>query len=256
MSEKIVFLDIDGTLVNDEKQIPPSTIKAIQQLQSSGIHVAIATGRPPFMYEHIREQLNIDTYVSFSGQHAVVKGETVHEQPVDAKSIVDLHKEAIEHDFPMVFMNDTIMRSTVPNHPYVIESLARLQFPYPKVDLQFPLEHTVFQALLFCEPEQRDLKDRHTDFYFLRWHDYAIDILPKGGSKAIGVNKVMETLNLDHKNSYAIGDGMNDFEMLQEVGTGIAMGNSREPLKEIADFVTDTVDNDGLMKALKTVELI
>jgi len=208
------------------------------------------------MYDHIRQELNIDTYVSFSGQHAVVKGKTIHEQPVDAKSITELHYEAIEHNFPMVFMNDTLMRSTVPDHPHVIESLARLQFPYPEVDQQFPLEQTVFQALLFCEPEQTHLKERHSNFNFLRWHDFAIDILPKGGSKAIGVNKVMEALNLDHKNSFAIGDGMNDIEMLQEVGTGIAMGNSREPLKEIADLITDSVDNDGFMKALKTVELI
>src|SRR5690625_709161 len=64
MGEKIIFLDIDGTLVDKHKVIPLSTKKAIRQLQQAGVHVALATGRPPFMYEHIRKELNIQTYVS------------------------------------------------------------------------------------------------------------------------------------------------------------------------------------------------
>ncbi|HLS20188.1 MAG TPA: Cof-type HAD-IIB family hydrolase [Bacillota bacterium] len=256
MGEKIVFLDIDGTLVDERKVIPPSTKEAIQRLQQSGVHVALATGRPPFMYEHIRDELNIDTYVSFSGQHAVVNGETIYKQPVDAKSIITLHEQAIEREFPMVFMSDTLMRSTVSDHPYVKQALDRLKFPYPHVDTNFPLEHTVYQALLFYEVGKSDLKKEQFALHFLRWHKYAIDILPEGGSKAIGVNKVMEALNLDHANSYAIGDGMNDLEMLQEVGTGIAMGNSVEPLKEVANYVTNSVNNDGVMQALKKFSLI
>lgn len=256
MGEKIVFLDIDGTLVDEQKKIPPSTREAISKLQQSGVHVALATGRPPFMYEHIRKELNIHTYVSFSGQHAVVNGKTIYKRPVDQESIIRLHEQAIKSEFPMVFMSDTLMRSTVPDHSYVKQALDQLKFPYPHVDKNFPLEHTVYQALLFCESNQCQIKKDQFSLHFLRWHKYAIDILPEGGSKAIGVNKVMEALNLDHKNSYAIGDGMNDLEMLQEVGTGIAMANGVEPLKKIADYVTDSVNNEGVMKALQEVSLI
>src|SRR5690625_715268 len=256
MGEKIIFLDIDGTLVDEHKVIPLSTKKAIRQLQQAGVHVALATGRPPFMYEHIRKELNIQTYVSFSGQHAVVNGETVYQRPINAQSMIALHEQALTKKFPMVFMSDTIMRSTVANHPYVKQSLARLKFPYPEVEQHFPLQQTVYQALLFCEAENNNIKNDHTDLYFLRWHKYAIDILPKGGSKAVGINKVMEALNLDHENSYAIGDGMNDFEMFQEVGTSIAMGNAVKPLKEIADYVTDSVDEDGVINAFKKFALI
>lgn len=256
MTKKIVFFDIDGTLVDKYKVIPPSTKEAIEQLQQSGVHVAIATGRPPFMYESIRQELNIQTYVSFSGQHAVVKGKMIHQQPIDGKSILALHDIALDHKFPMIFMSDTLMRSTIPDHPHVKVALERLKFPYPRVDLNFPKEQTIFQALLFCEAGQRQIKKEAYPLNFLRWHKYAIDIMPKGGSKARGVNAVLESLNIERENAFAFGDGMNDLEMLQTVGTGIAMGNSVAPLKEVADYITDTVDNAGVMKALKKFALI
>src|SRR5699024_9624342 len=100
-----------------------------KRLQHSGVHVALATGRPPFMYEQIRQELNIDTYVSFSGQHAVVNGQTIHKQPVDSESMLTLHEKALAYEFPMIFMSDTLMCSTVSNHPYVKQALDRLKFP-------------------------------------------------------------------------------------------------------------------------------
>lgn len=257
MKEKVVFFDIDGTLVDEEKNIPQSTKEAIFQLQEKGVHVAIATGRPPFMYEDIREKLNIQTYISFSGQHAVLNGETIYENPFDRDQMIRLYEMAAESEFPMIFMSDSHMRATTPDHQYVKDSLAQLKFDYPEVDLNFPMDQTIYQALLFCEEnEENNFIKSHPAFHFLRWHRFACDILPYGGSKAIGVNKIMKALRLDHAQSYAIGDGFNDVEMVQEVGTGIAMGNAVEPLKEVADYVTADVDEDGVAKALEAYNLL
>src|SRR5690625_6342097 len=72
MHEKIVFFDIDGTLVDDDKNIPVSAKQAIDELKRNDVYVAIATGRAPFMFEHIRQELEIESYVSFNGQYVVL----------------------------------------------------------------------------------------------------------------------------------------------------------------------------------------
>ena len=98
------------------------------------------------------------------------------------------------------------------------------------------------QVQLYCERKYAQLYvERYSDHTFINWGDYASDMLPKGSSKAVGVQKVLEKLGIQKENSYAFGDGTNDFEMIDFVGTGIAMGNAVPELKAIADYVTTSV---------------
>ena len=75
--------------------------------------------------------------------------------------------------------------------------------------------------------------------------------MPKGGSKAEGIKKLIEKLGFKMENVYAFGDGLNDIEMLQTVGTGVAMGNALDIVKEYADVVTTNVEDDGIVNGLK-----
>src|SRR5690625_363921 len=100
MDKKIIFFDIDGTLVNEEKQIPTSTKESINQLQQAGAHVAIATGRPPFMFKDIRDELGINTYVSFNGQYVVLDGQVIYENPIQMEKIKQLHDDSLKYDYP------------------------------------------------------------------------------------------------------------------------------------------------------------
>ena len=81
-------------------------------------------------------------------------------------------------------------------------------------------------------------------------------MLPKGASKAVGVEKIMKQLGVKRENSYAFGDGTNDFEMLDFVGTGIAMENAVPELREQADFVTTSCSDDGIVNGLTGVGLL
>lgn len=258
MTQKVVFFDIDGTLVDQDKNIPLSTEKAIQQLKDNGIYVVLATGRPPFMFEDIRRELDINTYISFSGQHVVLDGQTIYEHPFERDQIVQLYKAAQQNQLPMVFMSDVTMRATVKDHQYIKESLVEaLKFNYPEVDVDFPMNEKVYQALLCCEEKKEDpLKEEHQGCHILRWHPLACDVMPSGGSKAIGVRKIMNAMEIDQAYSYAFGDGHNDIEMIREVGTGIAMGNAVDRLKGVADYITDHVDKDGVVKGLQAFNLI
>lgn len=94
--------------------------------------------------------------------------------------------------------------------------------PYPKVDEVFYKHRSIFLGHLYCNHEdQFQYADHFPDLDFVKWHDYAYDFLPKGASKAVGIRKLLEFLDINHENCFAFGDGLNDLEMLSMIGTGI-----------------------------------
>lgn len=256
MHEKIVFFDIDGTLVDDEKHISSSTKKAIETLKKNDVYVVIATGRAPFMFEDIRQELGIDSFVSFNGQYVVFEGETIYENPIGQEPLKKLYQASRESNYPMVFMCDKDMRATTDNHPHIKQSLASLKLNYPRIDENYFQDRHIYQALLFCEQEEEAFLSQHASLNFIRWHDFSIDVLPGGGSKAVGIDKIIKASGLSWEQSFAFGDGYNDIEMLQEAGTGIAMGNAVEPLKQVADHMTAAVEENGILKALQHFKLV
>ena len=259
MSKPIVFFDIDGTLLDEDKNLPKSTELAIEQMKKNGIDVVLATGRPPFLFKELRERLGINSYISYTGQYVVFEGEKIYENPLSKRSLIQLHKDSISRKYPMVLMSSTEMRATVADHPHVIDGLNRLKFQYPEVDLTFHDRQSIFQVLLFNEKkETTKLMETYDAFHFIHWGSdgFACDVLPKGGSKAVGIQKILDATGINKENSFAFGDGMNDLEMIQAVGTGIAMGNAVKPLKDIADDITGSVKENGIKTALKKYGLI
>lgn len=257
MGEKLVVFDIDGTLVDDEKRLPKSTKEAILHLQNNGVYVVIATGRPPFLFEELREELGVQSYISFNGQHVVFEGETIYENPIDQQQLALLHNGALEHNVPMVFMNENRMIATTDNHPYILQCFEQLTDEYPKVDHKFHLQTPIHQALIFCkEGEEVTFTENYPAFHFLRWHKYSCDVLPMGGSKAVGIQQIVKASGLEEAHTYAFGDGANDMEMIQTVKTGIAMGNAVPQLKKVANYITSPVDDNGIVKALERYKLL
>ncbi|MFC7061361.1 Cof-type HAD-IIB family hydrolase [Halobacillus seohaensis] len=257
MNKKIAFFDIDGTLLNHDKELPTSTIKAIKDLQKKGVYCAIATGRAPFMYEHIRDTLGIDSYVSFNGQYVVLEGEPIYKNPLSHKHLDELHKDAFINNHPMVFMNQEGMRASTEESSFINESLSSLHFQYPPVDHQFYKQTEIYQSLLFCQGNEIDYyRDKHKEFNYIRWHELSCDVLPQGGSKAEGIRKMIQALGLTMEDTYAFGDGLNDIEMIREVGTGVAMGNAVDATKQVSDYVSSDVSEEGLVKAIYELKLL
>lgn len=255
---KIVFFDIDGTLLDHDKKLPSATKSAVKQLQENGVFVAIATGRSPFMFEPLRKELNIDTFVSFNGQYVVFENEVIYRNPLNRLEIKKLHEAArFYNQTPIVFMNDREMKSSVANNQRVGEALKSLKFPHPDVKVDFYEQSDIYQALLFCtEEEEKPFTTQHDQFRFIRWHEYSTDVLPRGGSKAEGIKILMDRIGFQLEEVYAFGDGLNDIEMLQAVGHGVAMGNAAQIVKEHADYVTKDVADEGIYYGLKQLKLI
>ncbi len=253
---KIVFFDIDGTLLDHDKKLPVTAKEAITELKKRGVFVAIATGRAPFMFQSIRDELEIDSFVSFNGQYVVFEQEAIYKNPLDEAEIERIAMDAKRNGHPLVYMNEQTMKATI-SHDYIETSMGSLKFPHPEQDAQFYKGREIYQSLIFCrEGEENVYIPEYPRFHFIRWHKYSSDILPAGGSKAEGIKKMVDRLGFRLEDVYAFGDGLNDIEMLQAVGTGVAMGNALDEVKSHADHITADVSDDGIWKGLSSLGLI
>ncbi|MDP4553175.1 Cof-type HAD-IIB family hydrolase [Alkalihalobacillus macyae] len=256
-NEKIVFFDIDGTLLDHDKQIPATTRESLKKLTENGIHVAIATGRAPFMFANLRKDLGINTFISFNGQYVKHGDNVVLTNPLSKDEITSLEEAAKENNHPMVFLDHEAMMSNHDQHPHIMKSMDDLKMHYPGFDPSYYHSREIYQALLFCESnEEANYRNTYGNLDFIRWHDFSMDVIPPGGSKARGIEAMIEHLGFKRENTYAFGDALNDIEMLKFAGTGIAMGNAFEEVKKVADVITDPVDQNGIRSGLEKVGLL
>jgi Cof subfamily protein (haloacid dehalogenase superfamily) len=256
---KIVFFDIDGTLLDDEKKICETTKDAIKKLKENDIHVAIATGRAPFMIKPLLEELGIDTYVTYNGQYVVHNGEAVFRNPIKKELLQKLEEEAAKNNHPMVFMDHLDMKANIELHDHIRDSFASLKMVPPSFHETYYHDRDIYQALLFFdrnEDNNYQYRDTFNECHFIRWHDYSVDILPAGGSKAKGIEKLLAVLEIEKENAYAFGDATNDLEMIAYVGTGVAMGNAMPEVKKVANYVTKSNNDKGIYHGLKELGLI
>lgn len=254
---KLLLLDIDGTLLNSHKELPASAREALAKARAQGHELAIATGRAPFMFEELRKDLNIDTYISFNGQYIVHKGETIHKEALNTETLQSITEFAGQRDHPLVYMNELKMVSSIDFHPDIDESIKSLKFPHPQTEEGFHSDNEIYQALVFCEEsEERQYHETFKEVDFVRWHRVSCDILPKGGSKASGIEQLIRATGHSIEDTIAFGDGLNDLQMMEIAGISVAMANGHEKTKAIASHVTSHVDEDGLAKAFSHFGLV
>lgn len=257
MEKPVVFFDIDGTLYNKNKQLPASAKSAVLKLKEKGIHVAIATGRGPFMIEQLRSELGIDWFVSYNGQYVEANGEIIFHRPIPVSELTRLEQEADAQQHPMVFMSRERMITNRYKHAVVEHCIRSLDIDSPTYVPKGYLEGNTYQALIFCTKEEEHIyREKYPHLEYVRWHEHTTDVLNGGISKAVGIRKLIDHLGLSMDHVYAFGDGLNDIEMLQAVRTGIAMGNAPEEVKQVADWVTRSSDEDGIEYGLKYLGLI
>lgn len=256
--QSVIFFDIDGTLLNHEKELPISTKEAIFKLKEHGHVVAIATGRAPFMFEDLRKELDINTFVSYNGQYVVLEGKVLYTNPLKIASLEKLTEAALFNNHPVVFMDHEDMKANVPEHAYIKESIETLKIPhFPTHDPHYYKGRELYQTLLFCpEGEEKQYEQEFHDFDFVRWHPVSVDVLPKGGSKAKGIEKIVEKLGFPEERQYAFGDGLNDMEMLLTVKNSVTMGNAGDTVKNAAKYVTKSVEDHGILHGLQMVGLL
>ncbi len=259
MTKKLIMFDIDGTLLDHEKQLPESTKQAIKELKEAGHEVAIATGRAPYFIKDIRKELEIDSFVCFNGQYVESDNEIIYKNPINREYLHLLSTHSSTNDHPLIFMGAESMKSTVDKHADIDESLTSLaiDFTMLEMDANYYNDNEIYQTLLYCRADAESFyRENLQNLNFIRWHELSLDVLPIGGSKANGIEKYIEKRGYTKDQVYAFGDYLNDIEMLQYVGHGVAMGNAPDEVKKAARYVTRDVGEDGIAYGLEMVGLL
>lgn len=257
MNKKLIFFDIDGTIYDENKEIPESTIDAINKLKKSGHIVAIATGRAPYMFKEVIKETGIDTFVSLNGQIVVNNGEIISKYPLNKEELTSIVEKAHINNHPLVFFGETAVYANVESDQDISESLGTLKMDYPEYHNTYYLDHPVYQALIFHADDEDDKYDNNFKaLKFYRWHPLSRDIVPNDRSKAEGIKELSDKLGFSLDEVVAFGDGPNDVEMITEVGCGVAMGNAVDALKAVCDFETKPVSENGIYYACKALGLI
>lgn len=255
---KIVFFDIDDTLrVKDTGYIPQSIKSVFKQLQSKGILTGIASGRGIFgIVPEIRE-LNSDFFVTLNGSYIEdKKGNVIFQNSIPeelVESFIDWTKEK-EIDYGLVGSHE----ATLSSRNSLISQAIDVVYPNLPVNPNFNEDHPIYQMWTF-ETIGDDLELPDTlqeSLRLVRWHPNSSDVVLKDGSKASGVAKVLEYLDLKPENALAFGDGPNDLELFDYAGISIAMGVSHEAIKEKADYITKTVEENGIFHALEELGMV
>lgn len=256
---KAVFFDIDGTLLSFKThQVAASTEEAIHLLQEKGIKTILSTGRSINSIDHVK-YLNFDGYITFNGGYCVSKeGTILFKKAIDQRDIESVLTYAKSHPLSFSFMSEQEI-SIHDVTPEVAAMYGQLNLPVPKpVDFEHVDTSSVLQTNIFLGPEEEAefMKKVMPHSESSRWTSLFADVNPVGQSKQVGIDIFCNHFNIPLEQTMAFGDGGNDITMLRHVGVGIAMGNANPEVKEIADFITDDVDSDGIWNALKHFHII
>ncbi|KAF1300908.1 MULTISPECIES: Cof-type HAD-IIB family hydrolase [Enterococcus] len=258
MKRKLFAFDIDGTLLDNEKQPLDSTMEALEELRKAGHLVTIATGRSRFHAKDVIRDLGFTNYVLCNGAAAFLDHQQIYKNLLDRSELDQFVEEANQLAIDTAFISmDVAKRSTSINVEVMDEAMKSFGATLPELDQLFVEDQEVYQALAFYSRQYEGYFDqKYQKLRFIRWHENCVDVVPKNGSKAATILNVANRLGIDREDVVAFGDGLNDREMLRESGLGIAMGNATAEVQAEADFVTASNEQDGIWKALKELHLL
>lgn len=244
---KIAFFDIDGTLLQLGKKIPSEkTVYALNELKKKGVLLCMATGRTSLMLPKF-DNIKFDVYITFNGSYCFNDKEIIFKCPIPKNDVFQILNNSKRMKRAMAISNE---KYTVTNGTdKILETY--FSFGGGKViivdDFESKCNDDVYQIMLSgIKSEYEDILKDTTGAAITAWWDKAVDIIPLASGKGNAVKNILTYYGLFKDESIAFGDGNNDIEMLKAAGIGVAMGNSNNNVKEAADVVCKSVDDDGI----------
>ena len=274
---KAIFFDIDGTLIDFDGTLPDSTVRALREAQANGHAVFLCSGRCKSMIEKRLLDLGFDGIVASSGAYVEYHDEVVSAEFMEPAIVADLIRYMEKHKMLYMFQcTDKVVSTTEGTARFFGNLTGQGESTEELMDRlvgkrvsdddmihhldRYPnIEKGNYQlADVGVAQVQKDLAGTFdiTAMSFLNAPDTSGEVTKAGINKAFGIQKVMDYLHLSKEDIIAFGDGPNDFEMIEFAGTGVAMGNASDDLKELADYITDAVNEDGVYNGMRHLGLI
>ena len=244
---KIAFFDIDGTLLRfGHKELSPQTAYALKQLQHNGILLCMATGRSYPSIPHFKG-IEFDVFLTFNGSYVKNHKDVIRKNPLNKEDVTCIITNLKQMNRAIAISNEKILvtNGTDPDlERYFAFGNEEMIIAENFDEL---CNNDIYQIMCSCRKEEHDTILQGTSHaQITAWWDKAIDIISLNGGKGAAVVDVLKYYGISKEESIAFGDGRNDIEMLEAVGTGIAMGNASEEVKNSADEICKPVDEDGI----------
>lgn len=264
MQYQVLVLDLDGTLTNSKKEITPPTRQALLEIQKDGRIVVLASGRPINGVAPLAKELEMDKYggymLSFNGARITKcsTGQVIYNRTIPREVIRPIWEYI--RSFPgldIISYNDTqILSGIAPNRYVEIESGINSMEIVPVEDFPSFLDFPVNKLLCagdadILETLIEPLKQKyHGLLNIYRSEPYFLEIMPRNIDKAASLQKLLNSIGLTADQMICCGDGYNDLSMIEYAGLGVAMENAQPLIKESADFITRSNDEDGILHVI------
>lgn len=260
MAIKAVFSDIDGTLLSHKSNsIPQSALNAIKEMQANGVKFFLCSGRNFYLMRKtgILNYIHPDGVITMNGSQVIIDQKIIYSYPIPEEVIDMLIKFSKRLKFGLTLIEESEGHINMIDERVIsAHEKYGTRFPQPRT---FPdhYDRTIYQAICFCDEFDESLFIPHLkNCKTARWDEYAVDIMPQDSDKSKGVKATLDYYHVTKDEVLCIGDALNDIEMIDGAGAGVAMGNALDEVKKVANFVTDDIDDDGFAKAMLHYGLI
>lgn len=257
---KCIFFDIDGTLRDfNEQGVRPSVYEAISKARAAGVKCYVSSGRhsEEIRVDNLLGDLEFDGYVYLNGGYCCDNaGHVIHAVPVDPSQVRKALELLETEPYHLCVMEaDRFYINAVTPYVEAMHSVIGTKVPPVNPNMGECLENGAYMMVAYAGDE---VLDRIIGQLPLceptRWNTSgALDIVPRGVDKCIGVDAVIKYLGLSRDEVAAVGDNYNDIGMLKMVGLGVCMGNGKDEAKAVADYVAPHIDDDGLLRAVEYI---
>lgn len=259
MKYKLLVLDLDGTLTNTRKEVTEHTRTTLIKAQEQGLKIVLASGRPTYGIAPLANLLQLDKYegyvLSYNGGEIIdwKTGELLYKNLLDPEVLPYLYQCANDNHFAIVTYDGEYVLTEYPDDEYVLKEALLNVMKIKKVDnFLKAVQHPIAKCLIVGEPTRLAVLEKemynhlHDRMGVFRSEPYFLELVAKGIDKAQSLAVLLKEIGMTKDEMIAVGDGFNDLSMIKYAGLGVAMSNAQEVVKENADFITLSNEEDGV----------
>lgn len=261
---RILVLDLDGTLTNNQKEISTTTERVLMAAQQQGIKIVLASGRPVYGIAPLADQLRLsehDGYVLAYNGGQIFRWsdrQVIYENMLDLEILPYFYQCAKQGGFEILSYDGDDVICENPDNRYVEYECFLNKMRCRKVPhFLEAIHHVVPKCLIVGEPEklvllEAEMSEKLRDRYGVyRSEAFFLELVPKGIDKAQCLSVLLQHLGLSREEMIACGDGYNDLSMIKYAGLGVAMSNAKEEVKAAADYITTSNEEDGVARVVE-----